>query len=62
MQSRKMTARLQAAQGGKGTVLLRTSANTGHGIGTPLDAQIEEEVDVYAFLFKELGVEYMAAR
>ena len=52
MHSRKMTARLQAA--GAGTVLLRTSANTGHGFGSSLDAQIEEELDVLAFLFAQL--------
>ncbi len=57
MQSRKMTARLQAADP-KGTVLLRTSANTGHGMGSPLSSRIEEYTDVYAFLFAQLGVEY----
>jgi len=55
MQSRKMTARLQAA--GAGLVLLRTSAGSGHGFGTSLDEQIEEEVDVLAFLFDQLGME-----
>jgi prolyl oligopeptidase len=54
MQSRKMTARLQAA--GASDVFLRTSATTGHGMGTPLDAQVEENADVYAFLFHQLGV------
>ncbi len=39
--SRKFTARLQAAQDGGGTVLLRTSGDTGHGGGTPLDEVIE---------------------
>ena len=58
MHSRKMTARLQAATDGKGTVLLRTSANTGHGLGTPLDEQIEQDVDVLAFLFSQLGIDY----
>ncbi len=53
MQSRKMTARLQAAGA---PALLRTSATSGHGLGTPLDARIEEEVDVLAFLFDRLGV------
>jgi prolyl oligopeptidase len=53
MQSRKMTARLQAA-GAK--VLLRTSAGSGHGLDTSLSERIEENVDVYAFLFAELGV------
>jgi prolyl oligopeptidase len=52
MHSRKMTARLQVA--GAPVVLLRTSANSGHGGGTPLDEQIEQEVDVYSFLFDAL--------
>jgi hypothetical protein len=39
-------------------VLLRTSGNTGHGIGTPLDAAIEQDVDLYSFLFHELGVKF----
>jgi prolyl oligopeptidase len=58
MQSRKMAARLQAATGGKSLVLLRTSADTGHGYGTSLDQQINEEVDVFAFLFSQLGIDY----
>lgn len=60
MQSRKMTARMQAAQRGvvgAGAVLLRTSANSGHGAGTALSEQIEQRVDQFAFLFSELGVE-----
>jgi prolyl oligopeptidase len=55
MHSRKMTARLQAA-GAKRPVLLRTSGNTGHGAGTPLDERIAQAVDVYSFLCAELGV------
>jgi prolyl oligopeptidase len=55
--SRKMVARLQEATGSKRPVLLRTN-NMGHGMGTPLDQEIEEEVDVYAFLFNELGMKY----
>ncbi len=58
MQSRKMTARLQAAQGPSARVLLRTSADTGHGGGTPLAERIAQSVDVYAFLFARLGVDY----
>jgi prolyl oligopeptidase len=56
MQSRKMTARLQAASGSEAPILLRTSATTGHGGGTPLAAQVEQTVDAYAFLFAQLGV------
>jgi prolyl oligopeptidase len=54
MQSRKMTARLQAAT--ESPVLLRTSASSGHGLDTSLSERIEEDVDVYAFLFSQLGV------
>jgi prolyl oligopeptidase len=54
MQSRKMTARLQAVGS---MALLRTSANSGHGIGSSLSQRIEQVVDMYAFLFDQLGVE-----
>ena len=57
MQSRKMTARLQAAVGPNGgPILLRTSADSGHGHGTSLEERIKQYTDVYAFLFHELGV------
>ncbi len=56
MQSRKMTARLQAATASGLPVLLRTSAGSGHGLDTSLSERIEEYVDVYSFLFAELGV------
>jgi prolyl oligopeptidase len=55
MQSRKMTARLQAANP-DGLILLRTTAVGGHGLGTGLSERIEETTDVYAFLFAQLGV------
>jgi prolyl oligopeptidase len=58
MQSRKMTARLQAAASGDVPILLRTSSNSGHGAGTALSERIEQTVDVYAFLFDQLGVTY----
>jgi prolyl oligopeptidase len=52
-----MTARLQAAQGGDAPILLRTSDTSGHGMGTALSEQIEEQTDIFAFLFAQLGVE-----
>ena len=58
MQSRKMTARLQAANKSSAPILLRTSVNTGHGMGTPLAEQIDEQVDIYAFLFDQLGIRF----
>jgi prolyl oligopeptidase len=51
--SRKMAARMQAASPAS-TLLLRTSFDTGHGAGTPLDAEIEEQTDVLTFLFSQL--------
>jgi prolyl oligopeptidase len=56
--SRKMAARLQAATSSGLPVLLRTSANTGHGMGTALNERIAEDTDVYAFLFDQLGMTY----
>lgn len=53
MQSRKMTARLQAASGSGLPILLRTSTETGHGGGTPLSQRIEELADSFAFLSHE---------
>jgi prolyl oligopeptidase len=63
MQSRKMTARLQAAsvvaeRRGENPILLRTSADSGHGGDTALSERIEQTVDVDAFLFHFLDVDY----
>jgi prolyl oligopeptidase len=56
MQSRKMTARLQAARAdGSGPILLRTTSG-GHGGDTPLDERIAQTVDEFAFLCHYLGV------
>ena len=58
MQSRKMTARLQAA------IKFRTSHPAADQrqrrtrIGTALDEGIEEEADVLGFLFDQLGISY----
>ena len=60
MQSRKMVARLQAANASDEPILLRTSSNAGHGGDTPLSERIEQTVDVYAFLFDRLGVSIVA--
>lgn len=61
MHSRKMTARLQAASPGS-AVLLRTSADSGHGLDTSLSEQIAQQTDIYSFLFKELGVSFKAVK
>jgi prolyl oligopeptidase len=45
MHSRKFTAALQAATSSGRPVLLRTNKTSGHGIGSSLDEQIEEQTD-----------------
>jgi prolyl oligopeptidase len=56
MNSRKMTARLQAATSSNRPILLRTSSNSGHGRGTAVSEKIEQEADVLAFLLSQIGV------
>jgi prolyl oligopeptidase len=56
--SRKMAARLQAATASNRPVLLRTSGSSGHGIGTALSERVAQLVDVYAFIFDQLGIDY----
>jgi prolyl oligopeptidase len=60
MESRKMVARLQAATSSGRPILLRTSSRSGHGFGTALDEQIDEDADVFSFLFDQLGISYEA--
>lgn len=54
-QSRKMTARLQAATSSGRPVLLRTSSTSGHGVGTAWNERIAQGADIYAFLLDQLG-------
>jgi len=54
--SRKMTARLLAANRSENRILLRTSTSAGHGIGTALSERIKQLADIYAFLFAQLGI------
>lgn len=55
--SRKMVARLQAAGHSKGPILLRTTGNAGHGIGSSLTEQVAQYTDAFSFLFSQLGVQ-----
>jgi len=56
MNSRKMTARLQAATHSNRPVLLRTSSGSGHGFGTALDERVAQDADLFTFLFDQLGM------
>jgi prolyl oligopeptidase len=61
MHSRKFTAALQSATSSSRPVLLRTSANSGHGIGSSLTERIAEQTDELAFLFDQLAVTHETA-
>jgi len=62
MQSRKMTARLQAANASDEPILLRTSSTSGHGLDSSLSERIAETTDVFAFIFDRLGIVYRRTR
>ena len=53
----KFAATLQAAQQGNNPILLRVEKNAGHGMGKPTVKIIEEQTDMYSFLFKTLEID-----
>jgi len=53
----KFAAALQAAQTGAAPTLIRIETRAGHGAGKPTTKQIEEVVDLWSFLTKELNME-----
>ncbi len=56
MHAKKMTALLQAYNGGSNPILLRIEQKAGHGAGKPISKQVEEWTDIYSFLFWQLGM------
>jgi prolyl oligopeptidase len=60
--SRKMAALLQAATASGRPVLLKVSADAGHGFGTALSRAIDQQADIFAFLFQQLGIAYSTAK
>ena len=52
----KYAATLQNAQAGDAPVLIRIETKAGHGAGKPTSKQIQEQADIYGFLFKNLGM------
>ena len=53
--AKKFAARLQAS-GHAAPVLIRVETKAGHGAGKPLSKTIEEDGDIFVFLFGTLGV------
>ncbi|MEK4485797.1 prolyl oligopeptidase family serine peptidase [Psychrobacillus sp. FSL H8-0484] len=62
MHAKKFGATLQEAQCGDNPILLRVEKNAGHGLGKPLSKQIEEDTDLYTFLFKELKINFLESK
>lgn len=58
MHAVKMAALLQAAaaNGRERPILLRVDAKAGHGVGKPIAKLVDDAVDVWSFLFWQLGV------
>ena len=53
--AKKFAARLQSA-GHLAPVLIRVETKAGHGAGKPVSKMIEEDADIFAFLFKTLEI------
>ena len=58
MHAVKMAALLQAkaANGPQRPILLRVDSKAGHGVGKPITKLVDDAVDVWSFLFWQLGV------
>lgn len=52
----KYIATLQEKYKGKNPVLIRIETRAGHGAGKPTSKIIEEQADIWSFVFKNLGV------
>jgi len=54
--ARKFAARLQAATGGDAPILIRIEMKAGHGAGKPVSKLIDEDADIFAFLFGAMEI------
>lgn len=57
MHARKMTAIVQATNGGESPIMLRHQIRAGHGNALPLNEAIEAKVDLWAFYRWRVGAE-----
>ena len=55
MNARKMTARMQAANGGDRPILLHYSLKGGHSAGVSISQLVEDQADELSFLWNETG-------
>ncbi len=56
LHAKKFAASLQAANAGDKPILLRVETKAGHGGGKPTSKVIDEQSNIYAFLFKIFGM------
>jgi prolyl oligopeptidase len=56
LHARKMCALLQAETGSDKPVLLHYDMKTGHSAGKPINRQIDDQADIFSFVFKELNM------
>jgi len=56
LHAKKFAAALQVANAGDNPILLRVEVKAGHGGGKPTSKVIDEQSDIYAFLFKIFGM------
>ena len=56
LHARKMTAMVQAKNGGDNPIMLRYHTKAGHSGGMPVEQQIEDGVEILAFLGWQLGL------
>ena len=52
----KFAATLQAKDSGQNPIILRVETKAGHGLGKPTSKIIEEQADIYAFLWLVMGM------
>ena len=52
----KYAATLQQANTGDAPKLIRIESNAGHGAGKPTSKVIDEQTDIYSFIFQNFGV------
>jgi prolyl oligopeptidase len=56
LHARKMAARLQAASISAAPILLRQETRAGHGAGKPRGMILDEQTDIWSFLFSQLAI------
>lgn len=58
LHSYKYAATLQEKNIGDNPVLLRVETDAGHGLGKPISKSIDEQTDIWSFLFYNLEIEF----